>query len=268
MRGSIKHWLLVGISVWLSLVVAAQEARDISTPLTYEVKRTSQSLKIDGQSEAAWNKAEWSSCFVDIEGEKRPAPAHKTRVKMLWDDSHLYILAELEEPRLWATLTARDAIIYHDPDFEVFLDPNNDQQQYFEYEINALGTVMDLYMDKPYKKGGKAHLNWNSGHFRSAVSLSGTLNDNRDEDSGWMVELAIPFKDLERPGRVSHPKKDSVWRINFSRVQWITEIEGLSYRKSKNAAGKNLPEQNWVWSPQGVIDMHQPQFWGFIHFKD
>src|SRR3712207_6853585 len=30
-----------------------------------------------------------------------------------------------------------DAIIYHDNDFEVFIDPDNDTHQYFEIEVNA-----------------------------------------------------------------------------------------------------------------------------------
>ena len=27
------------------------------------------------------------------------------------------------------------------------------------------------------------------------------------------------------------------------------------------------PEDNWVWSPQGVIDMHRPERWGFVQFS-
>ena len=27
-------------------------------------------------------------------------------------------------------------------------------------------------------------------------------------------------------------------------------------------------EENWVWSPQGKIDMHMPEFWGYVVFVD
>jgi hypothetical protein len=27
------------------------------------------------------------------------------------------------------------------------------------------------------------------------------------------------------------------------------------------------PEDNWIWSPQGVIDMHRPERWGFVQFS-
>jgi hypothetical protein len=29
-----------------------------------------------------------------------------------------------------------------------------------------------------------------------------------------------------------------------------------------------LPENNWIWSPQGVIAMHQPETWGFLQFSE
>ncbi len=27
------------------------------------------------------------------------------------------------------------------------------------------------------------------------------------------------------------------------------------------------PEDNWVWSPQGVVDMHRPEKWGEVIFE-
>jgi hypothetical protein len=29
-----------------------------------------------------------------------------------------------------------------------------------------------------------------------------------------------------------------------------------------------LPEDNWVWSPQGLIAMHYPEMWGMVRFRD
>ncbi|MEX1055170.1 MAG: hypothetical protein WED81_04015, partial [Rhodothermales bacterium] len=49
---------------------------------------------------------------------------------------------------------------------------------------------------------------------------------------------------------------------NFSRVEWQHLVEGNTYRKVPAT-----PENNWVWSPQGVIDMHRPERWGFVQFS-
>ena len=90
-------------------------------PAKYLVKSSSTPLSIDGKLDSTWDSAPWSGPFVDIEGYKKPAPTFNTRIKMLYDDQFLYIFAEMEEPHLWGTLTNRDAIIYRDNDFEVFL---------------------------------------------------------------------------------------------------------------------------------------------------
>jgi hypothetical protein len=37
-------------------------------------------------------------------------------------------------------------------------------------------------------------------------------------------------------------------------------------QKLRDASGKDLPEHNWVWSPQGVINMHYPERWGYLQF--
>jgi hypothetical protein len=64
------------------------------------------------------------------------------------------------------------------------------------------------------------------------------------------------------------PVDNQIWRINFSRVQWNTEIkDGVYKRKTDQVTGRILPEFNWVWSPQGVVNMHFPERWGMIQFS-
>ena len=43
-------------------------------------------------------------------------------MKMLWDDEALYVGAWMEEPQVVATLTERDSVIFHDNDFEFFIN--------------------------------------------------------------------------------------------------------------------------------------------------
>jgi hypothetical protein len=71
----------------------------------------------------AWQTAAWTDSFVDIEGNGKSQPTYKTRVKLLWNDSCLFVAAELEEPHIWANLKQHDNIVYYDNDFEVFIDP-------------------------------------------------------------------------------------------------------------------------------------------------
>jgi len=236
----------------------------------YICYRVSGQLAVDGQlDEPAWQAAAWSELFADIEGYDRPAPDWHTRFKLLWDDEFFYIGAELEEPHVWATLTERDAVIYRENDFEVFIDPDGDTHDYYEIEINALGTVWDLFLAKPYRDGGKAESGWNIAGLRAAVSVSGTLNDPSDRDEGWSVELAIPWVAVveHAPGGRA-PRDGERWRLNFSRVEWQLHVVDGVYRKVVDAAGgRPLRERNWVWSPQGAVNMHRPEMWGVVQFS-
>ena len=254
----------VGWLVLASSSLAAFGAEPIPAPKGYVCGRTPGPVGVDGViDDLAWASAPWTSDFVDIEGDKKPIPRFQTRVKMVWDSEYLYVAAELLDPHVWGNLTKHDSVIFQDNDFEVFLDPDGDNHKYFEVEINALNTEWDLYLPKPYRDGGPADNSWEIPGLKKGVKVVGTINNPADVDTGWTVELAIPWKDLNKDGRPTvAPKDGDQWRVNFSRVEWETRVEGSKYIKVE---GK--PEANWVWSPQGLIDMHQPEHWGYLQFS-
>jgi hypothetical protein len=250
MKGLTALCLLAGMAY-------AQQA-----PKRYACRRAPSAIRVDGRlDDAAWKRAEWTDAFVDIQGGSQPQPRFRTRAKMLWDDEYLYIGAELEEPDVWATLTEHDSVIFRDNDFEVFLNPSGDGRNYFEFEINALNTGWDLFLPKPYREGGKADNSWEIPGLKTAVAVDGTLNDPSDRDRGWTVEIAFPWRAFGSRAPVRRPQPGDLWRVNFSRVEWQIQTGGKEYKK---VPGK--PEDNWVWSPQGVINMHVPERWGYVEF--
>ena len=112
-------------------------------PRRYQCCRVAKGIVIDGSlSDPGWSGAEWSDDFVDITGDPKRAPRFRTRVKMAWDDEFLYVGADLEEPHVWGTITERNAVMFEDNDFEVFIDPDGDGLDYYEFEINALGSII------------------------------------------------------------------------------------------------------------------------------
>lgn len=240
-------------------------------PRTYVTYKTTSQIVMDGHlDEAAWQTAPWTEAFTNIEGDKKLAPLYRTRAKMLWDDNYLYIAAQLEEPNIWATYTLRNSVIYHENNFEVFIDPDGDSHNYYEYEVNALGTEWDLFLTKPYRNGGIPMSAWHISGLKKGIMLQGTINNTNDTDTSWCVELAFPWEILKEcaPGKRS-PKPGEQWRMNFSRVEWQLEVVNGSYQKKTDPkTGKSYPEYNWVWSPQGVIDMHRPELWGYVQFSD
>lgn len=265
MKNYYRTFIFISL-IGLSFVSCAQPKKEI-IPLTYVAHKTSETIVIDGKAdETSWKNAQWSSDFIDIEGDK--TPTYQTNVKMLWDDNYYYILADIKEPHVWGTLKQRDTIIFYNNDFEVFIDPDGDTHNYYELEINALNTAWDLFLNMPYRESGNIVLNdWNITGLKSAVQINGTLNNPNDIDTGWVLEIAIPFKYLRTGIRHNNVPKDQFWRVNFSRVNWDFDLIDGRYSRKKGKDGKFFPEYNWVWSPQGVINMHEPEHWGYVFFS-
>jgi hypothetical protein len=262
-------WLTIGLTCALApslLADGAAEWRQKMAPIMprgYLCHYAAQPLVVDGNlDEAAWAAAPWTSDFVDIEDAAKPKPRFRTHAKLLWDDNYLYIGAEIQEPHVWATLTQHDSVIFQDPDFEVFISPTGGTQPYYEFEMNALNTSWDLLLDKPYMDGGQAHNEWDIPGLKTAVQVHGTINQPADIDTNWTVEIAFPWSVLsQRATHAGPPREGEQWRIDFSRVEWQITTNGGVYQKVPNT-----PENNWVWSPTGVIDMHRPEMWGQLQF--
>lgn len=272
-----KKILLISLLTWVqtaSFIACAQEPWNgyehlFLTKRSYVVYQTLNDILIDGKGDdISWKKAEWSSDFADIEGDVKPKPLYPTQVKMLWDKNYLYILAELTEPNIWSYYTTHDQIVYHENDFEIFIDPDGDTHNYYEFELNAANTLFDLFLPKPYRNGGQPMIGWNAEGFKSAVSIVGTLNNPSDVDQKWTVEMAIPFKSLNVGQTTPTPVDGQIWKIDFSRVNWQPDVVDGKYQKKKDEkVGNALPEYNWVWSPTGEINMHTPERWGILQFS-
>lgn len=221
-----------------------------------------------------WQKGEWITEFHDIEGDSLPRPWKNTRVKVLWDEEALYVGALLEEDSIWATVKNRDEVIFQDNDFEIFLAPENTGHRYYEIEMNALNTVWDLYMERPQRDRVRRIISWDIKGLESAVKIAGEINNPAADNRYWSLEMKIPWFSLrESPADRCLPQKHApvpgeIWRMDFSRVEYDTDIIDGRYVKRKDPeTQKNLPEHNWLWSPTGIIDAHVPEMWGYLVFS-
>ena len=202
--------------------------------------------------------------FVDIEGDVRPRPRFQTRAKMLWDDTYFYVAALLEEPHVWGTLTKHDSVIFQDNDFEIFIDPDGDNHEYYEIEINALNTEWDLFLEKPYRDGGPAINEWEIPGLKTAVHVDRARSTTR------RTRIHPGRSSLRFPGR-RWPSLPTAPRPR------VTATSGGSISLGSNGSTRSWTastarcrtrrEDNWVWSPQGVIDMHRPERWGYVQFS-
>lgn len=241
-------------------------------PPVYYCKKATKPFTLDGNIEKDfWADADFTEEFVDIEGKDMTKPRYRTQAKMLWDDENLYFGAILEGDEIWGTLTERDCVIFYDNDFEIFVDPDSDTHQYFEFEMNAKNTVWDLFLTKPYRDfGGRPINGWDIHGLQTAVHIDGDLNNPNADNKRWMVEVVMPFAALkEAANGTRNPQLGEFYRINFSRVQWLVDVIDNQYVKRINPeTNRHYPEDNWVWAPTGVINIHYPELWGFVFFTE
>ena len=253
----------------------------------YTALSIDEDIVIDGLlDEAAWQSAPRSPRFEDL--ISGGVAMHDTRAAVLWDRDYLYVGYWLEEPDVQGTLTERDAPIYTNNDAELFIAGRD---AYYEFEINALGTIYEVFFvwDEAYGGGGfeqvpelrmdhpqarpfngvglKEHpRGMRTGFFgydlpglRTAVHVDGTLNDDTDRDRGWTVELAVPWEGLTwlaaADGRALPPEDGDVWRLDFSRFNQYKEAP-----PAEDSGG-------WAWSTHGVWDSHVPECFPFIRFS-
>lgn len=239
-------------------------------PPSYVIYKAGEEIQVDGVlDEEAWKRADWTEDFADIRGGEHPAPENRTRAKLLWDDGFLYIGAEIEEKHIYATMTERDSPLHLDNAFEVFIDPTGDTHNYVEFQINALGTIWDLLLTKPYRDGGNGISRWNLLDYQAAVKTDGELNKPGPEDEKWIVELALPLGALAEiaPGG-RPPEAGDQWRMNFSRAYRDLEVSGDEYRLRVNPdTGRPYNPSYTSWAPQGLVNIHYPEMWGFVQFS-
>ena len=210
---------------------------------------------------------------------------HDTRARVLWDDENLYLGIRVEEPFVRARLTANNSPIYEDNDVEVFI---GGADAYYEFEVNAFNTTYEVFFvwERDWQRAGFAavpefardrmrpfngvgftrhprglrlgNFDWHFPGKKTAVFIDGTVNDDRDRDRGWTVELAFPWagmKWLATDGRALPPKHGDVWRIDLSRFNQYKEAP-----PAKDSGG-------WVLSPHRAWDSHIPECFPKVVFS-
>ena len=246
-------------------------------PEQYVVYRTADAVTVDGQlDEDSWLEAASTVDFAHILSPAAYArPPVRTRARLLWDDANLYVAIELEEPHLVGHVVHKDAEIYDDNDIEMFIDVDGDAQDYIELEFNSLGTVWDMLLPKEYSRGGVplSHPKvpespaWDLQGLRAAVRVDGSLNYPYDTDSGWIIEMSLPWASLAPTSRTGATlnRDGSVLRVNFSRVQhpWPRDIWPTT-----DWTNRGGPAWDWTWSPNLVYNMHVCETWGRLILSD
>ncbi len=222
------------VYVWSSLRRSREHQRSILTSLLryllthtqrplgeYVCPRVSAPPVIDGAvDDTVWRSAPPTEVFTRFDAEAADAALLRTTARLAWDDGYLYVAFECEDPDVWSDLTDRDANLWEGEVVEVYVDPDGDGEQYFEFEVNPRNAVIDLRIPRSVQgapQDVEAARQWDAVGLRSAVRVEGTLDDRDDRDRGWSAELAVPFATLADSAS-ARPRLGDVWRMQLFRI--------------------------------------------------
>lgn len=222
----------------LVLQTNVKPKEDIQSKLTIFIAEDE--IKIDGKlDEKTWESAREITMVDPVSGGKM---FPKTTFKAAWDDKNLYVAFIAEDDNLQCTFKKRDDPLYDQDAVEVFLDPDGDQKNYYEFGVSPSGIIFDSFLAE-YRKNKN---DWNS-KIEAAVEMDGTLNKADDVDRKWVAELAIALKDVG----VEKVKAGDKWKANFFRLDMAK-------------AGR----KSYAWSAPRNNDFHNLDKFGDIVFEE
>lgn len=153
------------------------------------IQRAAGPIRIDGElDDAGWVGATRIRGFVEYVPREGSQPPVETEVMMAYDEANLYVAFVATDPEpgeIRATLQPRDRL-WNDDWVGVLLDPYGDASVGYYFLSNAIGVQADLQLTPQSEDSSIDFIYTTAG---------------RITESGYVVEMAIPFRSLRVPDR-------------------------------------------------------------------
>lgn len=217
-------------------------------PNEYTCKYIPNRIKIEGKlDDPAWENAKNIRFFIP---GSLTEPISKTEAKILWNDEYLYVGYRAYDKDIWSYFTERDSQTCLEDCLEFFFKPFADKDSYYNFEINALGTVYDALNLKRGAGENRWKL-WNCKDLEVAVHINGKINEPLVIDEYWQLEIGIPFASLPTlEGKT--PEAGDVWSFHVARYDYSVHLPN-GVELSSSAAFK-------------VADFHKYEEWQRLKF--
>ena len=213
-------FLLFITALLLPLLTFGQDLFKPQIKPTFQATFLSGEIDIDGKlDEPAWKLAAVADGFAEVDPAEQAKPGVQSKVLLTFDKSKLYVaLIAWDNPKQVRTSMCERDNIFSDDYFGIMLDAYGDASWGYELFVNPLGIQGDLRMNADGGEDIGFDIVWES---RGQIT-----------DSGYQVEIAIPFSSLRFPN-----KPEQIWRINF----WRDRQRDARYRYAWSALDRNNP---------------------------
>ena len=140
----------------------------------------------------------------------------RTVAWLVWDDDALYYAAVMADDELFAAGAKRNDRLWEGDVFELFFKPADDRPEYFEFQVNPRGVILEL----PFPKRGAPFDELAQGPplgMTVGVQAIRTINV-RDDDVRWSVEGKIPWSAFAPVAQ--RPEPGTTWRFALCRYDY------------------------------------------------
>ncbi len=165
------------------------------------VKRINEPINIDGKKDDLWNKVPKYKGFKQTNPYFNAKPLYDTEFQLAYDNYALYVLAyciDNHPDSILQQLGMRDNRGLNADYFSISIDTYNKQQDAYVFGVFSSGVQFDSrYSDGSY-----------NAVWKSAVQIT---------DSGWVVEMAIPYSAFRFP-------KNDIQEWRFQATRYIRRI--------------------------------------------
>ncbi|MBU0985291.1 MAG: carbohydrate binding family 9 domain-containing protein [candidate division Zixibacteria bacterium] len=203
--------VLGGILLLASATWATKTFQPTFNPRVQAAK-SQQPIRIDGQlTDAGWSGAGRADNFVERHPGDKTRPEVETQAYITFDDRNLYVaFVCLDDPAaIRATMCQRDQFSGDDA-VCVLLDTYGDASWAYEFFVNPHGVQKDMLWSSVAGEDMGFDLIW-----ESAAKIT---------DSGYQVEMSIPFASLRFPNNDVQSWKMDFWRNrpreSFKQYSW------------------------------------------------
>lgn len=240
-----KYLLIVSI-LFLLVQCAENKPSDDNIEAIY----TSESPIIDGlENDSIWQHMIPIVLKDNRSGNGAQESELQTYVKACYGDNTLYFFFRCNDSDIWTSFTQRDEHLWENEAVEIFIDVDDVPETYVEIEVSPANVLFDSYIVDTLNIDVSQTALFNLKGIRTAVAVSGTLNERDDTDDHWTVEVAIPFADLVNE--------------NIKEITTETEIRINFYRLDENQGKERM---YYAWSPTNGR-FHKPAYFGNLTFK-
>lgn len=195
--------LLCLLTLDITEASAQDSTRSPAKPTLY-VTRLTAPIEIDGDlTDAGWSSAAHVTSFTDAMPIPFQSPQVQTEGYITYDDDNLYIAMIAHDPdpsAIGASRVPRDRI-FNDDFMGIILDTYGDATKAFELYVNPRGIEGDLF--------------WTATNEDMSYDMIYDA-EAKVTDSGWQMEMRIPFSSLRFPDKPVQNFHMTFWR-NYPR---------------------------------------------------